>query len=109
MMEASIQVFLAYAHEDEHLLKELENHLALLLRQGVITTWHDRNISAGTERAQEIDLHLKTAQIILLLISANFLASDYCYSFEMTQALKRHEAKEARVIPILLRPVDWEE
>ena len=57
---------------------------------------------------RSIDHHFNTAHIILLLISSDFLASDYCYSIEMTRALKRHEAGEVRVIPILLRPVDWE-
>src|SRR5918997_4147517 len=102
-----IEVFVSYAHKDEALWHELEKHLALLRRQGVITTWYDRQISAGSEWAQEIDTHLNTAQIILLLISADFLASDYCYGVELQRAMERHAAKDARVIPIILRPVDW--
>ncbi len=103
----SISVFIAYAHEDEPLLKELEKHLAGLRNQGLITAWHDRNISAGAEWEHQINVHLNTAQIILLLISANFLASPYCYNIEMRRALERHELGEARVIPIILRPSDW--
>src|SRR5438067_2533914 len=76
--------------------------------EGLIVDWHSRSISAGEERAKEIDAHLNTAHIILLLISANFLASNYCYGIEMQRALERHETGEARVIPIILRPVDWE-
>jgi hypothetical protein len=83
-------------------------HLALLQQQGLIAAWHDRKISAGTEWAHEIDTHLDAARIILLLISSSFLASKYCYSSEMARALQRHQAGIARVIPIILRPVDWE-
>ncbi|GHO47616.1 toll/interleukin-1 receptor domain-containing protein [Ktedonospora formicarum] len=104
-----IRVFYSYAHEDERLRRKLETHLGLLQQQGLIVGWHDRNISAGTEWAQEISDHLNTAQIILLLVSASFLASKYCYSREMMQALERHENGSARVIPIILRPVDWKD
>src|SRR5258708_2988523 len=103
-----ISVFYSYAHEDERLRRKLETHLGLLQQKGLIASWHDRNISAGTEWAHEINTHLNTAQIILLLVSASFLASKYCYSREMTRALERHEAGSARVIPIILRPVSWE-
>jgi tetratricopeptide (TPR) repeat protein len=102
-----LSIFISYAHRDEPLLKELEEHLALLQNQGVITTWHDRDISAGAEWEHEIDTHLDTAHIILLLISASFLASKYCYSTEMKRAIERHKAEEACVIPVILRPVDW--
>ena len=104
----SLSVFISYAHEDGTLLRELENHLAMLRNQGIITTWNDRDISAGTEWEREIDLYLNTAQIILLLISANFLASPYCYSIEMKRAIERHNAGEVRVIPIILRPTFWQ-
>src|SRR5712691_3977808 len=103
-----VEIFYSYAHEDEALRQELEKHLAILKQQGFISGWHDRSISAGTEWAQEIDAHLNTAQIILLLISASFLASDYCYRIEMQRALERYEVGEARVIPIILRSVNWE-
>src|SRR5216684_589472 len=102
-----IEIFYSYSHEDEALRKELEKHLSSLHQQGFIAGWHDRMISAGTEWEQQIDSHLDTAQIILLLISASFIASKYCYSIEMKRALERHEAGEARVIPIILRPVYW--
>src|SRR5712691_9859717 len=103
----AIEIFYSYAHEDEALRKELEKHLSSLQQQGFIAGWHDRMISAGTEWEHQIDSHLDTAQIILLLISADFINSKYCYSIEMNRALARHEAGEARVIPIILRPVYW--
>lgn len=104
----SVTLFYSYAHEDEELRNQLGKHLHLLKRQGLITSWHDREIRAGDDWAIEIDTHLESAQIILLLISADFLASDYCYGVEMKRALERHFAGEARVIPIILRPVDWQ-
>ncbi len=103
-----IEVFFSYAHEDEQLRDELAKHLKLLERQKVITAWHDRKITAGTEWSGQIDKHLESAKIILLLVSADFLASDYCYDVELKRAMERHEAKEARVIPVILREVDWE-
>src|SRR6266852_2854464 len=102
-----VEVFYSYAHEDEAFRNKLEKHLSLLHRQGVIKPWHDRHIAPGTNWAQVIDEQVERASVILLLISADFLASDYCYGIEMKRALERHQANEARVIPILLRPVDW--
>jgi len=104
----ALEVFCSYAHRDEALRDDLVKHLGLLQRQGVIAAWHDRKITAGTEWAGAIDAHLQSAQIILMLVSADFMASDYCYDVEMQRAMTRHEAKEARVIPVILRPVDWQ-
>lgn len=104
----ALEVFYSYAHEDEKLRKELVKHLTLLEREGVIKGWHDRKIGAGKEWQNEIDTHLDSSQIILLLISANFIASDYCWDVEVRRAMERHEANEARVIPIILDSVDWE-
>ena len=102
-----VEVFYSYAHADEDFRAELVKHLRLLERQGVITGWHDRNISAGTDWKNAIDDHLESAGIILLLISADFLASDYCYDFELKRAMERHAEGKARVIPIILRKCDW--
>ncbi|HYU75958.1 MAG TPA: toll/interleukin-1 receptor domain-containing protein [Ktedonobacteraceae bacterium] len=103
----TFEVFFSYSHKDQDLRDQLETQLSLLKRQEFISSWHDRKIGAGEEWAKEIDVHLNTAQIILLLISADFIASDYCYEKEMTRALERHKSGEARVIPIILRPCDW--
>jgi TIR domain len=108
-MSTGIEVFFSYAREDEELCKKLEKHLSQLKRPGTINTWHDRNIHAGSEREREINAHLNTAQIILLLISPDFMASDYCCNVEMKRAIERHKRGEARVIPILLRPALWED
>src|SRR6266536_4581768 len=106
-MNTPVTVFISYAHEDEPLRAQLEKHLRLLQRQGCISTWQDRQIEPSTDWAQDIDEHLETASVILLLVSPDFLASDYCYEIEMKRALERHQRGEARVIPIILRPCDW--
>jgi hypothetical protein len=102
-----IRLFYSYSHRDEALRDELERHLASLRRRAFIQEWHDRKISAGREWENAIDTNLETANIILLLISSDFLDSDYCYDKEMKRALEKHEAGEARVIPVIIRDVDW--
>ncbi len=102
-----VEVFCSYAYEDEGWLRKLETHLSLLKRQGVLSLWRPRLITAGTDWARAIDTQLTSASIILLLISPSFFASNYCYGVEMQTALQRHQADKARVIPILVRPVDW--
>jgi tetratricopeptide (TPR) repeat protein len=103
-----VKIFFCYAHEDEQLLNKLKSQLTPLQRQGLIDVWHDRDISAGTDWQQQIKGHLDAAQIILLLVSPDFMSSDYCYSIEMKRALERDERGEARVIPIILRHIYWQ-
>ncbi|WP_437581085.1 TIR domain-containing protein [Sorangium sp. So ce887] len=103
----AIRLFFSYSHKDEALRDELETHLALLEREGLLQSWHDRRIAAGDAWAGQIDKNLDDAEVILLLVSADFLASDYCFDKEMRRALERHDAGQARVIPVLLRPTDW--
>src|SRR2546429_9897635 len=107
-MHMPIKIFCCYAHEDEALLNKLKAHLKPLQRQGLIDVWHDRDIGAGAEWEQEIKDQLNAAQIILLLVSPDFMDSDYCYGIEMQRAIERHEQGEAIVIPVILRPVYFE-
>eukprot|EP01012_Entosiphon_sulcatum_P060157 TRINITY_DN84965_c0_g1_i1.p1 TRINITY_DN84965_c0_g1~~TRINITY_DN84965_c0_g1_i1.p1 ORF type:complete len:321 (+),score=13.72 TRINITY_DN84965_c0_g1_i1:78-1040(+) len=100
-------IFFSYSHMDEGLRDQLEKQLTMLMRQGVITTWHDRRIGAGQDFKKSIDSHINSDDIILLLVSADFIASDYCYDIEMRRAMERHEAGEAIVIPVILRACDW--
>jgi internalin A len=100
------RLFYSYSHKDERLRNDLETHLKLLQRQGLIETWHDRQIEAGDEWKRKIDDNLERADIILLLVSATFIASEYCFAIELTRALERHDKGEAIVIPIILRDVD---
>lgn len=100
-------LFFSYSHKDEVLRNELEEHLAMLKNDGTITTWHDRRITAGAELDEEILSNLESADVILLLVSASFLASNYCFHQEMTRALVRHKEGSAVVIPVILHPCDW--
>ena len=103
-----ISLFFSYSHRDESLRNELETHLSVLKRQGVIQTWHDRRITAGSEVDSSISENLENARIILLLVSSYFLASDYCYDIEMSRAMEKHQEGSARVIPVILHPCDWQ-
>lgn len=108
--DGTIDVFYVYSRKDKRLLDKLITHLSSLKRLGVIRDWHDLEITAGTDWRKQLDHHLNTAGVILLLVSSDFLASDYCYDIEMKRAVERHDKGEARVIPVLLRPVDaWHE
>lgn len=107
--EIMASVFFSYSHVDESLRDQLEKCLAMLKNQGTIDTWHDRRILPGDELDGSISKAIESADLILLLVSPDFLASKYCYDVEMTRALERHEAGEARVVPIILRPCDWRE
>lgn len=100
-------VFFSYSHADERLRDQIEKQLAMLKRQGVIETWHDRRIGPGEEIHGAIDARINTDEVILLLVSSDFLASDYCYDIEMKRAMERHEAGDAIVIPVILRACDW--
>lgn len=101
-------VFFSYCHVDEDLRDQLEKQLAMLKRQGVIETWHDRRIIAGQELDKTINEHINNDDIILLLVSPDFIASAYCYEKEMLRALERHDAGEATVIPVILRACEWQ-
>src|SRR6266567_4582221 len=103
-----IEIFYSYASKDEKYLNELEKQLSGLKRRNLISNWYEGEISAGTDTAADIDKHISSAQLILLLVSPDFLASDYCYGSQMHHAMERHKTGEARVIPIILRPTNWE-
>lgn len=100
-------VFFSYSHKDEALRDELEVHLAMLKREGAISAWHDRKILAGDELDGQIHARLDDSQVILLLVSPDFLASAYCYDVEVKRAMELHEEGRVRVIPVILRPSDW--
>jgi hypothetical protein len=102
-------LFFSYSHADEAFRDRLEKHLSALKRLGAISTWHDRRITVGTELDNAIDHHLNGADVILLLVSPDFIASEYCYEREMNRALQRHSLHEARVIPVILHPCDWQD
>lgn len=105
--DGAIDVFFSYSHKDRELRDKLETHLSLLKRQGYIKTWHDREIGPGDAWREKIDEKLWSAHIILLLVSADFIASEYCYGVELQTALERRRLGSALVVPIILRPADW--
>jgi hypothetical protein len=102
-----LKIFISYSHRDEGLHDELAKQLKPLEYEGLIDPWHDRKILPGDEFEQQISQEIESADIILLLVSPDFVSSAYCWQKEMTRAMARHEAGEARVIPVILRHADW--
>jgi len=105
----AIKVFFSYSHKDERYKDELLAHLSPLIRRGFIDSWDDRKTSAGDEWEKEILQHFDQADVILCLLSANFIHSDYCFNVEVQRARKRREAEGIKVIPILLKAFNWQE
>jgi hypothetical protein len=101
-----VRVFISYAPEDEALCEQLQKHLKIHQRKGFIESWASRAVGAGGDWRGAVDERLQAAHVILLLLSDDYLASDYCFDVEMDAARRRHEAGEAVVVPVLLRPVD---
>ncbi|MCG5260484.1 toll/interleukin-1 receptor domain-containing protein [Cupriavidus gilardii] len=101
------RVFVSYSHADESYRAELDKHLSLLQKQGLVELWHDHRIPPGGELESHISAELEAADLILLLVSADFMASDYCYGIEMTRAMERHATGTAVVVPLIIRPCDW--
>ncbi len=101
------RIFLSYSHKDDALRAELDKHFALLKRQGLLDLWTDHRISPGEEIDQAVNEALESADIVLLLVSADFIASDYCFSVEMQRAMERHDRSECIVVPIIARACDW--
>jgi hypothetical protein len=104
---AKARLFYSYSHADEMLRKELEKHLSILQRQGRIISWNDRMIDAGSDWSKEIDVSMEASHVILLLVSSDFIASDYCYSKELNTAVDLQKEGKAIVIPVILRACDW--
>lgn len=102
-----ISIFLSYSHIDEYYRDKLESHFVMLKRNGIITTWHDRKIIPGQDLNEEINKNLLSADIIILIVSVDFLNSEYCFEKEMTKALEMNSLKRTRVIPVIARPCDW--
>jgi len=108
-MPEKLNIFLSYAHEDEAMKAQLDKNLIMLKRSDKVNVWQDRKIMAGSEWDASIAKELAEADIILLLISVDFNNSQYIWDKELKIALERHEKKEARVIPVILRTCEWNE
>jgi len=103
----SVTLFISYAHRDEELKSQLDKHLTPLKLQKVIDKWSDRHIEGGQDWAHQIDSNLKSADIILLLVSPDFVSSDYCAGVELKAAMTRYRDGDAIVVPVILEPCDW--
>ncbi|CAK8723160.1 hypothetical protein KKHLCK_12465 [Candidatus Electrothrix laxa] len=107
MNKKPVKIFCSYSHKDESFREELEIHASSLMREKLVEIWHDRKIMPGQNWEDAIDIHLEESEIVILLISPNFIASDYCYGKELTRALEKDASGHAKVIPIIIRPTDW--
>lgn len=105
----ALSVFISYSHADEDYRADLVKHLQPLQRLQLIESWHDRKIKAGDEWDKSISSNLEQADVILLLVSIDFINSGYCYDIELERAMERHAAGEAVVIPIILRSCMWQQ
>ena len=103
-----VSLFYSYAHEDEALRDELRGHLKILERRGLLSSWHDREIKPGEDWHAKIDEQLQMADLVLLLVSKDFIGSDYIFGNELTVAMQRHAAGLATVVPIIVRAIDIE-
>jgi len=103
-----LSVFISYAHEDEYFKNELLKHLEGIKRNKLITTWDDSQILPGQPWDAVIKQKLAKSDIIIFLISADFLASAYCNEVEIKKAIGRHKKGEATLIPIIVRHCDFE-
>ena len=107
MADSVVKIFTSYAHEDEDMKDQLDKYLKVLKRSGKIETWNDRELIPGQEWNENIMNELREANVILLLVSVDFIASDFIWDKELTEAMKRHEAGTAHVVPIILRNCRW--
>ncbi len=104
----ALNIFISYSHKDEAFKDDLVKHLNPLKRLGLVEEWHDRKIAAGSEWDKVISNNLEKANIILLLVSIDFISSKYCYDIELEQALERHAKNLAVVVPIVIRNCLWQ-
>ena len=103
-----MKAFISYSHRDAEALNRLHVHLAMLRRDGLLEEWFDRDILAGGHIDAEVAAKIESSRIFLLLVSLELLNSDYCYNTDMTRALERHRSGDARVVPIIIEPCEWQ-
>lgn len=104
-----LKIFYCYSHVDEVIRDELQKHTKMLERRGIITNWHDRKILPSQTWDKEISEKLSESDIVILIISADFISSDYCFEVEMQEALKLHKEGKLRIIPVCARTCDWKD
>jgi hypothetical protein len=109
MSNNKVKVFTSYARKDADIKEEFDVHMAMVKRDPIVDIWSDEDIEIGSEWDDSIKSKLLDADVILLLVSPRFLASRYIFDVEITEAMKKHENKEAFVVPIILKPCDWQQ
>jgi hypothetical protein len=102
-----ISVFISYAHLDEKLKDRVLAHLSALKHEGLIDVWHDRMLKPGEHLDSKIEAELAEADLVLLLVSADFINSNYCTEKEMQHAFVRAKAGQCIVAPVILKPCMW--
>ena len=103
-----IRIFVSCAEEDTEFLRGLERQLSSLIREGLVKCYNRYGLSPGIEWREKAKEYLHAADIILLLVSPFFVASDYCYREEVVLAMALHKSGKTRVVPIIVRPIEWE-
>lgn len=109
--ETCVEIFCSYSHArpDKALRAAFAKSMSVWVRKKIVRIWHDGRIAAGDNWALHIDEHLNSADIIVLLVSPDFLSSDFCYEKEMGRALESMQNNEALIVPIIVRECSWEE
>jgi hypothetical protein len=102
-----VNVFISYSHKDELIKEELENHFSGLRRNGLINDWNDRMIQAGDLWEAEIKEKLNNAEIVIFLVSSDFMASNYIHNVEIKNAMDRHNNSLIKIVPVIARPCDF--
>ncbi|MDY4350375.1 toll/interleukin-1 receptor domain-containing protein [Pectobacterium sp. CHL-2024] len=104
----TLKVFISYSHKDEPYKETLDEHLSLLKRKNIINTWNDRRLIAGQSWDKEISDNILDSDVIIFLVSSSFISSDYCFGVEMKKALELHNENKSVVVPLIIRPCDWQ-
>lgn len=107
MSLAPLKVFISYSHRDTAACERLLIHLEPLRRQGLIDAWHDRRIAPGEDLDDTISAELEGADVLVCLVSPDFLASNYCYTRELARALERREAGQCDIFPVIVTSCHW--
>ncbi len=102
-----VKLFISYSHKDEKFKENFEEHLATLKMKNIIESWNDREITAGSEWSNQIDENLRSADIIIFIVSSSFIASDYCQNIEVATAIEQHKSNKSVLVPVIVRRCDW--
>lgn len=103
-----VKVFISYSHKDKEYKDELESHLSMMIRNGEIDQWNDKMIEPGEKWDESINESLDKAELLIFLVSSDFLNSEYCYGIETARSIAKHHENKATIIPVIIRHCDWQ-